>query len=275
MFDSMIEHQVPSVYASAHGGHHNLNSKESYVSSKAASSKAINKILANSFSGEDSSNFQDLVGEETAKAKEIIEKIKRSGKENVRPATQELEKDSSPVPVGQGHIIQLQEQKLQPQPFGQQGQNSQQDLKQQAQQFDHQGKLQIRQVHQPPVSPPAFKSHPPSMMPWTPGLSATSLPQSAGFQMVPPTVSSLPQQDNFNSSHQYNIACPEQYRHASPQLTNIPQQCSFNSPHLLSFNSSQQHDPSPPQNYPFASQNYSYASQNYPSQNYPPASQHF
>ena len=75
MFVSMIEHQVPSVYASAHGGHHNLNSKESYVSSKAASLKAINKILANSLSGEDSSNFQDLVGEETAKAK-LLRRLK-------------------------------------------------------------------------------------------------------------------------------------------------------------------------------------------------------
>ena len=83
MFDSLVENEVPSVYASAHGGHSSLDSKGSYVSSKAHGTKAINKILAKSLSGQDSSSFNDLVKEERIRAKERIELIKSRGKENL------------------------------------------------------------------------------------------------------------------------------------------------------------------------------------------------
>ena len=85
MFDSLVDHEVPGVYASAHGGHSSLRSKESYVSAKAVSTKAINKILANSLSGENSSNFNELVNVERSKENDKIDKIKRRGKENISP----------------------------------------------------------------------------------------------------------------------------------------------------------------------------------------------
>ena len=85
MFESMVENDVPSVYASAHGGHSNLKSKENYVSSKSASTKAINKILADNLSGENSSTFNDLFDAERTKAKINIENIKYRGKENKDP----------------------------------------------------------------------------------------------------------------------------------------------------------------------------------------------
>ena len=85
MMDSLIENEVPSVYASAHAGHSNLKSKENYVSAKDESTKATNKILANSLSGEESSSFNQLVQTERAKTKDKMDQIK--GKENVDPSS--------------------------------------------------------------------------------------------------------------------------------------------------------------------------------------------
>ena len=85
MFDSMVENEVPGVYASAHGGHSSMKSKENYVSSKAPSTKAINKILADTLNGEDSSTFNDLVSTEHTKANEKIQKMKNQYKENQDP----------------------------------------------------------------------------------------------------------------------------------------------------------------------------------------------
>ena len=85
MFDSMVENEVPGVYASAHGGHSSMKSKENYVSSKAPSTKAINKILADTLNGEDSSTFNDLVSAERTKTNEQIQKMKNQYKENQDP----------------------------------------------------------------------------------------------------------------------------------------------------------------------------------------------
>ena len=85
MFDSLIQNDVPGVYASAHGGHSSLKSKENYVSPESASTKAINKILGNSLNSEESSSFNDLVSVERSKVKQTINFIKNSDKENQNP----------------------------------------------------------------------------------------------------------------------------------------------------------------------------------------------
>ena len=98
MFDSMIQNDVPGVYASAHGGHSSLKSKENYVSSESASTKAINKILATNLSGEESSSFNDLVNVERSKVKDTIHNIKIRGKENQDP---NISKESAPLRTGE------------------------------------------------------------------------------------------------------------------------------------------------------------------------------
>ena len=98
MFDSMIQNDVPGVYASAHGGHSSLKSKENYVSSESASTKAINKILATNLSGEESSSFNDLVNVERSKVKDTIHNIKIRGKENQDP---NISEESAPLRTGE------------------------------------------------------------------------------------------------------------------------------------------------------------------------------
>ena len=67
MFDSLIQNDVPGVYASAHGGHSSWKSKESYVSPESASTKAINKILAKSLNGENPASFKEIYEKERNK----------------------------------------------------------------------------------------------------------------------------------------------------------------------------------------------------------------
>ena len=82
MFDSLMENEVPGVYASAHGGHGCLKSKENYVTSKDASKRAISRIIGDSLNGEDPGNFNEIVREERSKASEGVKRIKLMGKEN-------------------------------------------------------------------------------------------------------------------------------------------------------------------------------------------------
>ena len=97
MYDSMIQNDVPGVYASAHGGHSSLKPKENQVSPESASTKAINKILANNLSGEESSSFNDLVDAEHSKVQQIIHNIKNRGKEYQYP---KISKQSAPIQTG-------------------------------------------------------------------------------------------------------------------------------------------------------------------------------
>ena len=88
MFDAMVEGDVPDVIMSAHGGHKNLQSKESYVSKTEAAKKAINKIVADSLAGKEARNFQEIVSAEKRKETEEIELLKMAGsdeKENLPP----------------------------------------------------------------------------------------------------------------------------------------------------------------------------------------------
>ena len=89
MFDSLMENEVPGVYASAHGGHSSVLSKESYVTSKEASKRAINTILADSLNGEEPSNFNDLLKEEKKRTNEGIKKIRLMENEDVAPEGKE------------------------------------------------------------------------------------------------------------------------------------------------------------------------------------------
>ena len=55
------------------------------MSSKSASTKALNKILADNLNGDESSTFKDLVDAEHVKAREKIDTIKNHGKANQKP----------------------------------------------------------------------------------------------------------------------------------------------------------------------------------------------
>ena len=65
MFDAMMENDFPSLVASAHGGHKNLKSKESYISKTNVAKKAVNKILSDSLRGEETERFQDIIEKES------------------------------------------------------------------------------------------------------------------------------------------------------------------------------------------------------------------
>ena len=83
------------------------------MSSKSASTKAINKILADNLNGEESSTFKDLVDAECVKAREKIDTIKNHGKENQKPQIshelrpKQVEKTQETLCQGQ---VQLQAQ---------------------------------------------------------------------------------------------------------------------------------------------------------------------
>ena len=72
MFDSLMENEVPGVYASAHGGHDCLKLKENYVTTKDASKRAISRIIGDSLSGEDPGKFNEIVRKERSKASEGV-----------------------------------------------------------------------------------------------------------------------------------------------------------------------------------------------------------
>ena len=59
-----------------------LSSKASYVTSKEASKKAINRILGDTLNGEEPEKFNDIVHEEKARANEATKRIKLMGKED-------------------------------------------------------------------------------------------------------------------------------------------------------------------------------------------------
>ena len=75
MFDSMLEHDVPSAVASSHGGHRNLQSKESYISKTNAAKKAVNKIMVESIRGENTERFQDILEAENKREQNGIDSI--------------------------------------------------------------------------------------------------------------------------------------------------------------------------------------------------------
>ena len=72
IFDSLMENEVPGVYASAHGGHGCLRSKENYVTNKDASKRAISRIIGDSLNGEDPGKFNEIVRKERSKASEGV-----------------------------------------------------------------------------------------------------------------------------------------------------------------------------------------------------------
>ena len=87
----MMENDVPSAVASAHGGHKNLKSKESYISKTEVAKKAVNKIMSDSLRGEETGKYQDIVEKES-----MSEKNRLSGILGKQPKIDEDKENETP-----------------------------------------------------------------------------------------------------------------------------------------------------------------------------------